>query len=62
MDFVYTVIHETAPLKFKDTLISLNIDATVETALSAAKDKLRKVLKDKTRHSSTYNLLQCRIQ
>jgi hypothetical protein len=62
MDFVYTVIHETAPLKFKDRLISLNIDATLETALSAAKDKLRKVLKDKTRHSSTYNLLQCRIQ
>jgi GTPase Era involved in 16S rRNA processing len=54
-DFVYVVIEESAPPDFKSRLISLSVDAALATSLKAAKEELRKVLKDKSRHPSTYN-------
>lgn len=54
-EFVYTVIEYTAPPEFKARLTSLSVDAALEASLNAAKDELRKMLKDKARHPSTYN-------
>jgi hypothetical protein len=54
-DFVYMVIEESAPSEFKSRLTSLSVDAALAASLKAAKDELRKILKDKARHPSTYN-------
>jgi hypothetical protein len=54
-DFVYMVIADTAPPEFKSRLTSLRVDAALASSLNAAKDELRKILKDKARHPSTYN-------
>lgn len=53
--FVYIVIENTAPTEFHGRLKGLSIDAALAQSLSAAKEELRKVLKDKARHPSTYN-------
>jgi hypothetical protein len=54
-DFVYIVIGHAAPPEFKSKLTSLSVDAALASCLTAAKDELRKILKDKARHPSTYN-------
>jgi len=54
-EFVYMVIEHVAPPKFKSKLTSLGVDAALASCLVEAKDELRKILKDKTRHPSTYN-------
>jgi hypothetical protein len=54
-DLVYMVIEASAPPDFKERLTSLSVDAALAASLKAAKDELRKVLKDKARHPSTYN-------
>jgi hypothetical protein len=54
-DFVGTVLEDTAPAEFKERLTSLNVDAALSKSLADAQDELRKILKDKARHPSTYN-------
>jgi hypothetical protein len=54
-EFVYMVIEHVAPPEFKSKLTSLSVDATLASSLVEAKDELRKILNDKTRHPSTYN-------
>lgn len=54
-NFVYIVIQEIAPPEFKGRLTTLSIDAALTASLNAAKEELRKILKDKARHPSTYN-------
>jgi hypothetical protein len=54
-EFVGTVLEDTAPAEFKERLTALNVDAALSRSLADAKDELRKILKDKARHPSTYN-------
>ncbi|KAF2131034.1 hypothetical protein P153DRAFT_313280, partial [Dothidotthia symphoricarpi CBS 119687] len=54
-EFVYMVLGEVVPTEFQDRLVALNVDAALAKSLSDAKEELRKVLKDKARHPSTYN-------
>ncbi|KAH9875346.1 hypothetical protein J1614_004838 [Plenodomus biglobosus] len=54
-DFVTMAIQHTAPAEFHGRLAAMNIDAALDQALANAKDELRKVLTDKSRHPSTYN-------
>ncbi|KAH7090390.1 dynamin family protein-like protein [Paraphoma chrysanthemicola] len=53
--FVHMVIEDSAPAEFKERLTTLSVDAALADSLNAAKDELRKILKDKARHPSTYN-------
>jgi hypothetical protein len=53
--FVFTVLDETAPAEFKDRLLDSSVDATLTKSLDNAKEELQKLLKDKSRHPSTYN-------
>jgi hypothetical protein len=54
-EFVGTVLEDTAPAEFKERLTALNVDAALSRSLADAKDELRKILRDKARHPSTYN-------
>ncbi|KAH5305161.1 hypothetical protein HBI23_183590 [Parastagonospora nodorum] len=54
-NFVYMVIEHIAPPEFKSKITSLSVDAALASSLVEAKDELRKILKDKARHPSTYN-------
>ncbi|KAF1351464.1 dynamin family protein-like protein [Lizonia empirigonia] len=54
-EFIDLVLQDTALVEFKDRLISLNVGAALDQSLKDAKDELRKILKDKARHPSTYN-------
>ncbi|USP81055.1 hypothetical protein yc1106_08329 [Curvularia clavata] len=54
-EFAYTVVETTAPADFKDRIIDINVDSALSKSLANAKDELRKIIKDKSRHPSTYN-------
>ncbi|KAF2848777.1 hypothetical protein T440DRAFT_453676 [Plenodomus tracheiphilus IPT5] len=54
-DFVAMVVEDIAPAEFQGRLAVVNVDSALAQSLVDAKDELRKVLKDKARHPSTYN-------
>ncbi|KAH9865175.1 hypothetical protein IAQ61_009122 [Plenodomus lingam] len=54
-DFITTVVQDNAPAEFQERLAAINVDAALARSWSDAKEELRKVLKDKARHPSTYN-------
>jgi hypothetical protein len=54
-EFIDNVLDDAVPAEFRDRLVALNVDAALRKSLADAKDELRKILKDKARHPSTYN-------
>lgn len=54
-EFVYSVVQYAAPAEFLPRITSLSVDAALKDSLTAAKEELTKILKDKRRHPMTYN-------
>jgi hypothetical protein len=54
-EFIDMVLQDAAPSEFKDRLRTLYVDGALTKALAGAKEELRKILKDKSRHPATYN-------
>ncbi|KAH8621345.1 dynamin family protein [Alternaria alternata] len=54
-EFVDTVLQDAAPSEFEDKLRTLYVDGALTEALAGAQQELKKVLKDKARHPTTYN-------
>lgn len=54
-EFVHTVLKYAAPAEFLARITILSVDAALTASLTAAKEELAKLLKDKARHPMTYN-------
>ncbi|PVI06772.1 GTP-binding protein [Periconia macrospinosa] len=54
-DFIYAALKHAAPKEFVDRLAGLNVDAALQNLLDDAKEELKKLVKDKSRHPMTYN-------
>ncbi|KAH8695795.1 dynamin family protein-like protein [Phaeosphaeriaceae sp. PMI808] len=53
--FVDMVLEHTAPSEFIGRLAALSVDGALDKSCKDAKEELRKVLKDKARHPTTFN-------
>jgi len=53
--FVYAVLQHTAPAEFLPRILGLSVDAALKNSMLAARDEMKKVLADKSRHPMTYN-------